>query len=369
MASINLQRENSNKFLNVDALDSNDSTNFNVSRGAYNTTVSNLSDDDAEDTYGIKMLSNTKDNIFSDSLDSGMSHDNNRNGNTEYIPNTNGDAFNDPLREYTTSGGPSFTSGGHDNDNYYNGPDDSMPEEKSYEDIQKEKAFALAQLKRLEQRGHVISRRLGMEHSLNDIKGEVEKIKKEIEVERGISLCRQGLMFCVNSIEMLNNNFDPFGTDLNGWGASVHSDINNYDEIFEELYEKYNTSVSMAPEVKLIMMLGGSAFMHAMQRKLINSMETNPNVMGSFMNTFNKANDSKKDSKGPAKMKGPSHNHEELLRKLNEDQLSDISSLSNFDGKSDDGNNEDPQGSTSKPKEKPINLEKKKRGRPKKIFL
>ena len=40
-------------------------------------------------------------------------------------------------------------------------------------------------------------------------------------------------------LEFLNNKFDPFDIKLDGWSESVNESINDYDEVFEELAEKY----------------------------------------------------------------------------------------------------------------------------------
>ena len=46
-------------------------------------------------------------------------------------------------------------------------------------------------------------------------------------------------MAAVTGLEFLNNKFDPFSVNLDGWSESVNESIFDYDEIFEELYAKY----------------------------------------------------------------------------------------------------------------------------------
>ena len=43
----------------------------------------------------------------------------------------------------------------------------------------------------------------------------------------------------------------------------------DYDDIFEELHEKYKTKTSMPPELRLILMLGGSGFMFHLTQTLL----------------------------------------------------------------------------------------------------
>ena len=70
------------------------------------------------------------------------------------------------------------------------------------------------------------------------------------------------LMAFVTAIEFLNNRFDPFDLKLDGWSENVHENVNEYDDIFEELHENINLiGKKLYPEIKLLLTLGGSAFM------------------------------------------------------------------------------------------------------------
>jgi len=196
----------------------------------------------------------------------------------------------------------------------------------SHEELQHQKAYYLSQLHRLEQKGSFASRKLGMEHPLNIIKGEYLRIKKEKEIDNGIQYCKTGLMFCVSTIEMFNNKYDPFNVDLQGWSSVIMSQKEDYNEVFEELYEKYHSKMAVAPEFKLIAMVAGSALMFSLQKSLMNKQSNkNPlsNMMSSFMNTKQKTEPQSNS------MRGPSIDTESLLDKLNNenDSESDISSI------------------------------------------
>jgi len=122
-----------------------------------------------------------------------------------------------------------------------------------------------------------------MEHEYN-------KIKSQREMENSIKFQRKMLMACITGIEFLNNRFDPFDVKLNGWSESIHENINDYNEIFEELHEKYHTKTKMAPELKLLFMVGGSAFMFHLTNSMFKSqlpglgdiMKQNPDLMRQF---------------------------------------------------------------------------------------
>ena len=78
-----------------------------------------------------------------------------------------------------------------------------------------------------------------MNSNLDDMRNEYMKLRKQREIENSIKFQRKMLMAFVTGIEFLNNKVDPFSIKLDGWSESMSDSINDYDEVFEELYEKY----------------------------------------------------------------------------------------------------------------------------------
>ena len=72
------------------------------------------------------------------------------------------------------------------------------------------------------------------------MKGEYESIVAEKEKKNAVKFQGKMLMACITGIEFLNNRFDPFDVKLDGWGEQINENIDDYDEIFAELHEKYN---------------------------------------------------------------------------------------------------------------------------------
>jgi hypothetical protein len=79
------------------------------------------------------------------------------------------------------------------------------------------------------------------------------------------------LMTCINGIEFLNNRFDPFDIKLEGWSEQVAENVEDYDDVFAELYDKYKSKGTMAPELRLLFQLGGSAMMLHMTNSMFKS--------------------------------------------------------------------------------------------------
>jgi hypothetical protein len=80
-------------------------------------------------------------------------------------------------------------------------------------------------------------------------------------MEGSIKFQRNMLMGFVTGLQWMNDKFDPFDFKLDGWSEGVHENIDDYDDIFEELYDKYKERGKMPPEARLVFQLAGSGFM------------------------------------------------------------------------------------------------------------
>ena len=125
----------------------------------------------------------------------------------------------------------------------------------------KEKIEYLNKLQRLEQKGFPVARKFTMDNSLDEIKGEYDRLVDARNLEASLRFQRQALMGVVTGLEWMNNRFDPFDLNLDGWSESVHENVEDFDEIFEELYDKYKDRGKMPPEARLMFALAGSGFM------------------------------------------------------------------------------------------------------------
>lgn len=157
-----------------------------------------------------------------------------------------------------------------------------------------EKKEILYQMDRLEAKGYNLPRKFSMQSDLEEMRAEYHRILREKEIDASIQFQRKALMFCVSGIEFLNNRFDPFNAKLDGWSEQVHDRVGDYDDIFEELHEKYKgTGQKMAPELRLLLGVGGSAFMYHLTQSMFKQSKTqlpgveevlrsNPDLMKQF---------------------------------------------------------------------------------------
>jgi len=141
-----------------------------------------------------------------------------------------------------------------------------------------------------------------MESPLAEMQGEYEMIMEEKTKQNSVKFQGNMLMACINGIEFLNGRFDPFDIKLDGWSEQINENLTDYDEIFGELFEKYKSKASMAPELKLLFQLGGSAMMIHMTNTMFKSampgmddiLRQNPDLMRQFqtaaVNTMGQSN-------------------------------------------------------------------------------
>lgn len=187
----------------------------------------------------------------------------------------------------------------------------------THEEIEKEKAKYLSKLYRLSQNPQLSCRRLTHMNSLDEIKSEVFRCEKDLEIIQGVHLYRNGLIFLSSGMEFGMDKGMGWNT-MNGWSHVVTKDVNNnnYDKVLEEIYEIWGGAGVMRPEFKLLMMLGSSAFNFHLQKLMAEQAMGNPNMMAAFAERMAKG----------AKMRGPSEDTDEILRKLEESDVSSVAS-------------------------------------------
>tara|TARA_B110001469_G_scaffold118569_1_gene125428 strand:- start:1179 stop:2357 length:1179 start_codon:yes stop_codon:yes gene_type:complete len=160
----------------------------------------------------------------------------------------------------------------------------------SPQDIKNEKIDLIYKFKRLENQGIKATMNYNMNSQLDDMRNEYIKLKKQRETENAIKFQRKMLMACITGIEFMNGKFDPFSVKLDGWSESMNEGIDDYDEVFEELHDKYGGKGEMAPEIRLIFMIAGSAFMFHLTNTMFKTslpgmddiLKQNPELMQQF---------------------------------------------------------------------------------------
>ena len=204
--------------------------------------------------------------------------------------------------------------------------EDNGPSE-GYTSVDDEKADLLNKLSRLGKKGFAVNKKLNAYSSVQELRTEYKRIMYSIEVEQSVKFSRRMLVACVSGLEFLNKRYDPFDVKLEGWSETVMENLDDYDGVFEDLYNKYKTKMSMAPEVKLIMMLGGSAMMFHLTNSMFKAampnmndvMKQNPDLVKSMMSAMGNtkpggpSSEPKYDASGRKEMSGPGFDISSLM--------------------------------------------------------
>ena len=242
-------------------------------------SVEDSDDDESDYKQSIQQSSSPSKNRYESSVEDDSSSD--EESNDDFSSRS---GSSDSGSEYESSRGESENSVSKSENFYHESP------RKSYEEIQREKQQVLYELDRLQKQGYPASKKYSMASTLEDMIYERDKLKKQRNTEKSIKFSRKALIMVTSGIEFLNSKFDPFDLKLDGWGEQVMEDITDYDEIFEELHDKYGETVKTAPELRLLLTLGGSAAMFHLQNSLFKSatpdlndiLKKNPDIMKSI---------------------------------------------------------------------------------------
>lgn len=223
----------------------------------------------------------------SSDVESSSDYDSQSSSGSEYTDETE----EDDRGRGALQGGPGSGMGGPQGDSF--GARVSA-ERSRIESELNEKKEILYQMDRMEAKGYRLPRKFSMQSELEEMRAEYHRILREKEVDASVRFQRKMMMAFVTGVEFLNARFDPFAVKLDGWSEQVHENINDYDDIFEELHDKYKSSgKKMAPELRLMMSLSGSAFMFHLTSSMFKQqplpgveqvLRSNPELMKQFQN-------------------------------------------------------------------------------------
>ncbi len=130
-----------------------------------------------------------------------------------------------------------------------------------------------------------------MDSNYEEVEDEYESALEDKRKRDSVKIQQNWMITMINTIEYGNSMFDPFGISLDGWGESISEDIDSYDEIFEQLHEKYKGG-KMSPELSLLMRLGFSASVVHFSNKALSTaapgfndvIKQSPELMRMFTN-------------------------------------------------------------------------------------
>ena len=172
----------------------------------------------------------------------------------------------------------------------YNVPE---PKQLTPQENRMKKIELLRKLCEIKAKGYQLSKDYDFNSSLEEMEYEYELLKSFADKRNGVKIFKNGMLQAVSVVEFLNDKYDPFDFQLSGWGEHMSVEADSWEDILEEIYEKYKGSgKKMAPEIKLLYLIIASAsafhFTKSQAAKLpgLDSvLSSNPGLLSKIMNT------------------------------------------------------------------------------------
>ena len=126
--------------------------------------------------------------------------------------------------------------------------------------LRMKKIELLRKLCDLKSKGYKLSKEYDFNSSIEEMEYEFDLLKSFADRRNGLKLYKNTIINFTNLVEFFNDKYDPFGAQLSGWSEHMSVEVDSYDDVLEELYEKYKgAGKSMPPEIKLLILIGFSA--------------------------------------------------------------------------------------------------------------
>lgn len=156
-------------------------------------------------------------------------------------------------------------------------------------DVKFKKIELLKKLLDLKEKGFKLTKTYDFNSSLEEMEYEYEVLKRYADKRNGLKIARNLLINSVSILEFMNNTYNPIDFQLEGWAEHTQVEIDNYDNVLEELWEKYKiTGRRFSPEIKLIFMLTASAAAyhftksHTQNTSFEQAVKNNPSMLASL---------------------------------------------------------------------------------------
>jgi hypothetical protein len=218
-----------------------------------------------------------------------------------------------------------------------------VKKELSPQELKMRKIELLRKLSEIKSKGFELSKDYSFNSSIEEMEYEYELLKSFANKRQGVKLYKNVLLNAVSAMEFMNDKYDPFSFQLSGWSEHVSVEVDSWDDIIEEIYEKYKgTGQNMAPELKLMLLMSSSAaaFHHSKSTfknipGLDKIIENNPNILNKVTTGFVGSN--RTDSQFMTRQEIHLNKQRDIqskrdaeLRKLQKDKIAQSMSLSSI---------------------------------------
>jgi len=126
----------------------------------------------------------------------------------------------------------------------------------SPQEIRMKKIELLRKLSEIKVKGYQLSKDYDFNSQLEEMEYEYALLRSFVDKRNGVKIFKNSLLQFVSVVEFLNDKYDPFDFQLSGWSEHLTIEVDNWEDVMEELYEKYKgKGRKMAPEIKLLYLI------------------------------------------------------------------------------------------------------------------
>ena len=191
---------------------------------------------------------------------------------------------------------PSKPKSGSPNKNVFDPPSNinksPTKKELSPQELRMKKIELLRKLSELKAKGYELSKSYNFDSAIEEMEYEYELLKSFANKRNGVKLYKNILLNVVSGVEFMNDKYDPFDFQLTGWSEHMSVEVDSYDEVIEEIYEKYKGSgKKMPPEIKLMLLIIASASAFHFSKSTFKNLpgvdkvlQNNPDLIAKMMN-------------------------------------------------------------------------------------
>ena len=176
----------------------------------------------------------------------------------------------------------------------------------------------------VERYGVKLSRNYTIDDDPDEMEEEYKSNRDKRHKNNQIKFYQRVLLNVIAGVEFLNDKYDPFSFKLKDWSKQVASDMDEYTEVLEELYEKYkDRGGRMAPEVRLLLLIVMSAVTFHLSQTLFgsggleNTIKNNPSIINKIIGPLLKGDFGKNDDSRANEAPKDNQKILETLRKQN----------------------------------------------------
>jgi len=205
--------------------------------------------------------------------------------------------------------------------------------------IKIKKIELLRKLSELKIKGFQLSKEYDYNSSIEEMEYEYELLRSFVDKRNGVKIFKNSLLQAVSVVEFLNDKYDPFDFHLSGWGEHMSIEVDSWEDVMEELYEKYKGSGrKMAPEIKLLYLIIASAAAFHFTKSNASSLPgldkllaSNPSLISNIINSKNERSQFMSEQElHIEKQKEILKNKDNDIKKLKEELLQEKNKQSNY---------------------------------------